>query len=146
MTVIIDTNVLYQALRSKLGASHYILQLIRERKINIAISIKVFNEYEDVLKRPEKLKELNLDSTDIDKILALLAFIGKPCSTHFLFRPNLKDENDNMFLELALASSSNCIITNNIKDFTQNNELKFETIEIMTPTDFLRKWRKKNEE
>jgi predicted nucleic acid-binding protein len=42
-----------------------------------------------------------------------------------LFRPNLKDENDNMFVELAIVSQSKFLITNNIKDFV-SGELIFD--------------------
>jgi putative PIN family toxin of toxin-antitoxin system len=141
MIVVIDTNVIYQALRSKNGASHFILNLIREGKLNIALSINVFKEYEDVLLRPKTLTDLKLDNFDIDKILAFLAYIGKPFNVYYLFRPNLKDENDNMYIDLALASNSKYIITNNISDFTINNELKFENINILTPTKFIKLWR-----
>ena len=145
MKVVLDTNVLLQSLRSNNGASFFILELIRESKLNIALSIPVFNEYEDVLKRPEILKDLNLKKNDIDKILTFLAYIGKSYNTYYLFRPNLQDENDNIFIELAIASNSKYIITNNIKDFTRNNELRFDSIKIQTPSEFVKNWRKKNE-
>ncbi len=145
MIVVIDTNVIYQALRSKNGASHYIINLIREGKINIALSINIFKEYEDVLLRPKSLIDLKLDESDINKVLTFLAYIGKSFNTHYLFRPNLKDENDNMFVDLALASNSKYIISNNISDFTIDNELKFDSIKIITPTDFIKLWRKKHE-
>ena len=128
MIIVIDTNVLFQALRSNQGASNYILQLIRNRKLTIALSLPVFSEYEDVLKRPEKIKDLELSVTDIDKILRFLAYISKPTTIYYLFRPNLKDEKDNIFIELALASNADYIITSNIKDFVISNELKFNDI------------------
>lgn len=145
MKVILETDVLYQALRSRNGASFYILQLIRNGKINIALSIPVFNEYEDVLKRPENLKKFNLEISDVDKVLTFLAYIGQTYSTYYLFRPNLQDENDNIFIELALSSSSKYIITNNVKDFKKNAELKFESFKILTPSEFVKNWRKKYE-
>jgi putative PIN family toxin of toxin-antitoxin system len=142
MLIVFDTNVLYQALRNKNGASHYILNLIRERKINLAISIPVFKEYEDVLKRDKSQKDLELNLSDIDKVLDFLAFIGKSFSTYFLWRPNLKDENDNIFIELAVACNSSFLITSNIKDFTINKELIFNEIKIITPSEFIKYWRK----
>ena len=45
------------------------------------------------------LKLMGLEEGDIEKILAFLAFIGRPFDTYFLFRPNLKDEDDNIFVE-----------------------------------------------
>lgn len=146
MIVVIDTNVLFQALRSNQGASFYILQLIRNRKITIALSLPVFAEYEDVLKRPEKIKDLELTKSDIDKVLRFLAYIAKPTTIYYLFRPNLKDEKDNVFIELSLASNADFLITNNTKDFIKSNELKFDDISVVTPAEFAKYWRSNYED
>ncbi len=145
MVVVIDTNVLYQALRSREGPSHFIFQLIRGRKITLALSLPVFTEYEDVLKRPDKLNDLQLTKDDIDKVLRFLSYISKPVTIYYLFRPNLKDEKDNIFLELSLAGNCDFIITSNAKDFTKYNELKFDDISVITPSDFVKMWRKNYE-
>lgn len=42
MTVTVDTNVIYSALYSNLGASHQILRLILEEKVNLALSPAIF--------------------------------------------------------------------------------------------------------
>ena len=41
-------------------------------------------------------------------------------------RPNLRDENDNMFVDLAFASNCQFLVTSNVSDFLQNSELKFD--------------------
>ena len=143
MLVTLDTNVLYQALYSNLGASYVILQEIRSKQIQIAISVPVFNEYEEVLTRKKSLKAFELKQSDIDKILRFIAYVGKVYDPHFLYRPNLLDEADNMFIELAVSSQSDFLITNNIKDF-KNAELKFEQLRIITPGEFIRYWRDLN--
>lgn len=145
MTVVVDTNVIYQALKSNLGASYFILQLIRERKLRLALSIPVFMEYEDVLNRKDSLKDFKLSKDDIQTILRFIAYIGIPYNIFYVFRPNLSDEGDNIFVELALASNANYLITRNIRDFTRRNELKFCYLKIITPSDFTKLWREKNE-
>ncbi|WP_417912484.1 putative toxin-antitoxin system toxin component, PIN family [Candidatus Electronema sp. TJ] len=137
----LDTNVLYQALRSADGASHYILSQVRQRNIHIAFSVALFNEYEDVLKRSASLEAFGMNASDIDKFLRFIAFAGVPCATYFLFRPNLRDEKDNMVLEAAISSQSDYLITSNIKDFS-GAELRFDQIRIETPTEFVKIWRK----
>jgi putative PIN family toxin of toxin-antitoxin system len=143
--VVLDTNIIFQALKSNSGASFYILQLVRNRKIRLPISIPVFNEYEDVLKRPENLKQFGLSKKDIDEFLMFIAYIGLPIHIYYNFRPNLKDENDNIFIELGLASNCDYIVTKNIKDFSTNNQLKFKDLKIITPAEFAKKWREENE-
>src|SRR5689334_5163188 len=115
MLVILDTNVVFQALYSQIGASHFILGLIRKQKIKLALSMKVFAEYEAVLKRKKSLKAMSLEIEDVEKVLAFLAYIGRPFDTYFLFRPNLRDEDDNLFIELALASNAKYVITSNTR-------------------------------
>jgi putative PIN family toxin of toxin-antitoxin system len=125
MLITLDTNIIYQALKSSSGASFYILQQVRERRIQIALSVPLFEEYEDVLKREKSLDDLELDVEDIDKFLRFIAWVGKPYKSYFLFRPNLKDEKDNMVVELAIASQSDYLVTSNVKDF-DNAELRFD--------------------
>jgi putative PIN family toxin of toxin-antitoxin system len=143
MLVTLDTNILYQALRSATGASYFILQEIRNRKIQLALSVPLFEEYEDVLKRKKSLRDFELDINDIEKFLRFIAYIGKPYNTYFLFRPNLKDEKDNMVVELAVTSQSDYLVTSNVKDF-KNAELKFDNLKIVTPGKFAQIWRNKN--
>ncbi|TAL37009.1 MAG: putative toxin-antitoxin system toxin component, PIN family [Spirochaetes bacterium] len=145
MRVTIDTNVMYQALRSTSGASHFILTLVRNNKLALALSIPVFNEYRKVLSRPPSLDDLGLSKSDIEKVLRFIAYIGKPCSTYFLFRPNLQDESDNIFVELSIASNSDYLITSNTRDFTVKADLKFDDLHVITPAEFVKLWRERNE-
>jgi putative PIN family toxin of toxin-antitoxin system len=143
MLITLDTNVLYQALKSATGASFYILQQVRERKIQIALSVPLFEEYEDVLKREESFQDFELNIEDIDRFLRFIAYVGKPFNTYFLFRPNLKDEKDNMLVELAITSQSDYLVTSNVKDF-KNAELKFDQLKVVTPSEFAKIWRSKD--
>ena len=144
MRVTLDTNVVYQALRSNSGASHQILKMVREELLELAISIPVFNEYSDVLNRKKSLEDLNLTKKDILYFLDFVCLVGFPFDISFLLRPNLSDENDNIFVELAFASRSRFLITSNIKDFKTNTNLLFDSFEIVTPAQFLTIWRKYN--
>ena len=144
MIVTIDTNVLVQALSNNKGASYFILDLVYERKINLALSLPVFSEYEDVLNRERILKLIGLSQQEIFDVLTLIFYFSEKHKIFFLFRPNLKDEKDNIFVELAIKSNSKYLITSNIKDF-KNNELKFPDLEIITPGEFVKMWRQKNE-
>ena len=142
MKVVIDTSVLYQALYSSSGASHAIVQLVRTDDIKLALSIPVFEEYSDVLLRKTSLEAFELTSYDVQRFLDFIAMIGIKTDIRYLLRPNLRDENDNIFLELAFASGAHSVITKNIRDFTYRPELKFEEIEIVTPAAFMENWRK----
>ncbi|PKA10411.1 putative toxin-antitoxin system toxin component, PIN family [Leptospira meyeri] len=141
MRVTIDTNVIYQALRDNRGASHFILNLVENKRIELALSTPVFTEYSDVLLRDKSLSDLALSKKDANLVLDFLAFVATPFSINYLLRPNLSDENDNIFVELAFASNSRFLITSNVKDFNLKNDLKFDSFKVITPTDFAKFWR-----
>jgi putative PIN family toxin of toxin-antitoxin system len=141
--VTLDTNIIFQAINSSAGASHAILQMVRNGDVQMAISVPVFEEYRDVLYRPKTIKETGFTREDMEKILDFIALVGITTPIDYLWRPNLRDEADNMFVELALASGSEYLITSNIRDFTIGNDLILDSFAIATPSDFLKAWRGK---
>lgn len=133
--IIIDTNVVLSGLRSKLGASYRLLELIPEKKFEFYISPALILEYEDVLKRNSGV-DIKQSESEIDDILDYLCSVGKHAKIYYLWRPQLKDPADDMILELAVASGVKQIITFNIKDFEQ---AKSFGITPMPPRQFLKK-------
>lgn len=144
MIITLDTNVLFAALFSSSGASHQILTLIIDEKLQVAISTPVYFEYYDVLTRAENLRKIKLTIKEVEDLLDLLALLAKKYSIYFLLRPNLSDEKDNMFVECAFASNSQYLITSNVRDF-KRAELKRFSFQIIIPGDFLKIWREKYE-
>ncbi len=140
MVVTLDTNVILAALLSQAGASHRILNLVIEEKLNIALSTPVVLEYDDVLKRNEILEKLNICARQVEDLLDLLLLLADKYSIYYRLRPNLLDENDNLFIECAFTSNSHYLITSNIKDF-RRGELRNYPFEVITPGDFYSFWR-----
>jgi putative PIN family toxin of toxin-antitoxin system len=140
--ITLDTNIIFQALYSSSGASYRIFKLIRSGEIQIAISVPVFEEYRDVLYRKKTLRETGRTKEDMEKVLDFIALVGLSTPIDFYWRPNLRDESDNMFVELALASGSEYLVTRNVRDFTINNELLFDSFTVITPSYFLELWRR----
>lgn len=135
MKVVIDTSVFVAGLRSNRGASHLILQKIGSAEIKGLVSVAVLLEYEDVLKRPSNLSAFEMTSQDIDVILDMICLRFEHIITHFLWRPCLKDADDDMLLELAIGGGAEVIVTHNVKHFEAINNL-FHNLKIMTPKDY----------
>jgi putative PIN family toxin of toxin-antitoxin system len=136
MKVIIDTSVLVSSFISKSGESREILRLVFKEKLKPQINNPLFLEYEDVLNRNKIMSVSPLNN--IERAELFSAFLSQ-CNwvdIFYLWRPNLRDENDNYLIELAVASNTSLIVTYNTKDFL-NSELDFE-IEVFTPNQFLK--------
>ena len=78
---------------------------------------------------------LNLSVKEVEDFLDLLALLAQKHSIYYLLRPNLPDENDNIFMECAFASNSDYLVTSNVKDF-KRGELKGFGFKIVTPKEF----------
>ena len=117
MKVVVDTNVVVAGLRSGAGASHRILNLIAAGSVDFAISVPLFLEYEDVLKRPAMRRSLGLTVREVDVVLDVLAAKSSHIKLHFLWRPQLRDPKAEMVLETAANAGADAIITFNQSDF-----------------------------
>jgi putative PIN family toxin of toxin-antitoxin system len=119
MRVVLDTNVLVAALRSKSGPSRVLVQSALRQKMGALASVPLFLEYEAVLKRPEHLLATGLLRTElVDEFLAGFAGVVIPVEVSYLWRPQLADPADEMVLEAAVNGRADWIVTYNIRDFS----------------------------
>lgn len=103
-------------------------------EFEIALTIAVYTEWQAVLTRAEHLPPGATPDMALG-FLRYLASIAHLQDVHFLWRPFLRDPDDDMVLECAVASGSEFIVTHNVKDFRRVQELKVQAI---TPADFLK--------
>ena len=73
--VVLDTNVLVAALRSKLGASHHLLQLMGDARWRPNVTVPVVLEYESILKRD--CRAFGLTEQDVDDVVDALCSRGR---------------------------------------------------------------------
>lgn len=117
MRIVLDTSVAVAALRSDAGASRRILVAALERRFVLLASVPLMIEYQAVMTRPEHLAASGLSVRDIDVLLDALADIAEPAQLAFLWRPSLRDPNDDMVLETAANGRADAIVTFNRRDF-----------------------------
>ncbi len=135
--VVIDTSVFISALVGKKGPSREILRQCLEGHHKPLISNTLFLEYEDVSSRSRIQKLCPLSGEEINALLRAFCSVCDWVPIYYLWRPNLRDENDNFLVELAIAGNAEAIVTNNIKDL-KRAELSFEDLQILKPEQFLR--------
>ena len=133
LQIVIDTNVLIAALRSRRGASFRLLSLLGlDSRFEINVSIPLVLEYEDVAKRPSLATGLSTE--DIDAIIDYMCLIANKRQIFFLWRPFLPDPKDDMVLELAVEAECQYIVSHNKRDFQNVNKFG---LEVLNPREFL---------
>lgn len=130
--IVIDTNVFISALRSKNGASYALIVRIGKKVFECNISVPLLFEYEKIARDPSQ--ELPFTKDEITRILNFICANSNHHKIFYLWRPYLKDQKDDMVLELALSSNSKYIVTFNRKDFVGIENFGIQAI---TPKDFL---------
>jgi putative PIN family toxin of toxin-antitoxin system len=127
--VVIDTNILVSGLRSTKGSSFRVLRGVRAGLVRPVVSVPLFLEYEEVLLRPGLLPP-HMPDQAVAAFLDAFLLLAEPREIHFLWRPWLRDADDECVLETALAAGNVPIITHNLSDFAAASTVG---VRIMTP-------------
>jgi len=130
--IVLDTNVLVAAMRSRHGASHRLLSLLGDDRWRPNVTVAVVLEYETVLKRD--CQQFGLTEQDIDDVVDAICSQAGLHRLYFLWRPVASDPDDDLVLEAAIASHSDFIITFNTRDFADSTKFG---IRCLTPKEFL---------
>lgn len=134
-TLILDTSVLIAGLRSSLGASFALLDLVGSGRFTIALTAALVLEYEAVCLR--SLEALGLTADDVRELLDYFCRVGKRAAIRFRVRPSVADPDDELVLEAAIATDSDWIVTHNIRDMAAGAARY--GIEVITPGEALRR-------
>ena len=130
--IVLDTNVIIAALRSKRGASYKLLSLVGTHQFEIHDSVALILEYEDVIQRHRE--GLGLSNEEVSIFIDTLCSMAHHHKIYFIWRPFLTDPNDELVLELAVSAKCEYIVTHNIKDFRGTEKFSIRAI---TPKEFL---------
>lgn len=110
--IVLDTNVLLTALTSSRGTSHRLVAMIEDDRFRLHVSTPLVAEYESVLKRGR----LALSEAQIDDVIDFICARATHHQIFYLWRPALKDPDDDFVLELAVKAGAD-IVTWNEGDF-----------------------------
>ena len=112
-----DTAAVVAAMRSPTGASAAIVRAVRQRQATLLLGVPLAMEYEAVCRRSEHRVEAGLSERQVEIFVDAIIAMGEPVLTHFLWRPQLHDPNDEMVLEAAINGRADAIVTFNVRDF-----------------------------
>lgn len=132
MKIVLDTNVLVSALLRPESPPGRTLDLVLARQVTLALDHRIFNEYQDVLFRPEfAFPRATLRS--------LLEFIWQS-SERVQAVPLpicLPDPNDVMFIEVTISAQADALVTGNLKHFPEDQR---HGARVLSPRQWLEVW------
>ncbi len=137
MRYVLDTNILVAGLRSPAGASAALLGLAMTGAFTPLLSVPLVLEYEAACCDPKQRAASGLDETGVRVVIDTLCDAGQTVVPHFLWRPLLRDANDEMVLEAAINGRADGLVTFNRRHFA-DAALQFG-IELLNPGDALRR-------
>ena len=104
-------------MRSPAGASAAIIRSIRQGQATLLLSVPLALEYEAVCLKAEHRVAAGLTEPEVDIFVTAVIAMAEPVETHFLWRPQLRDPNDEMVLEVAVNGKADALVTFNVRDY-----------------------------
>jgi predicted nucleic acid-binding protein len=129
---VMDTNVLYAAFRSRLGASFEVFRRLRLGEWTAVVSNHLIHEYEEILKA--NASELGLSLEDVDELLNAICARAEEWQLQSGWWPVLTDLDDEPLVQLASESAANRIVTHNVRHLAPAASMG---IEVLKPGQFL---------
>ena len=130
--IVLDTNCLLQALPTK-SPYHKLWSDILEGKVCLCVNTDILEEYEEILAQkctPDIARNV------VDAITNLTTTIMQNTYVHFELLP--ADEDDNKFVDCAIAADAEYIVTND-KHFNPLNDIPWPKVSIVSLANFVKR-------
>jgi len=130
--ILLDTNVLIAAQRSRRGASSKLISLIGTGRFDVHISVALVLEYEAVLMRYRA--EAGWTQEDVTDFVDSICALSQSHEIYYQWRPYLHDPGDEFVLDLAVAARCTHLVTFNQHHFAGIERFNIRAV---TPGEFL---------
>jgi uncharacterized protein len=126
LRIILDTNILLISI-SKKSEFRWIFEKLISEEYDLFISNEILSEYEEILdqKTTPEIKKNIID-------LLLTAENVHKTITYFNWNLISTDQDDNKFVDCAIASNADCIVTRD-KHFDVLQAISFPKVKVITP-------------
>ncbi len=136
---VFDTDVVIAGMRSPSGASAALLGAAVDNRATMLASVPLFFEYESKCMEPVHWNAAGMTREQANIFVDGLAALIEPVKIHCLWRPMLRDSNDEMVFETAINGCADAIATFNLRDY--GPVPKSFDIEVFTPSVAIRRAR-----
>lgn len=129
--IVLDTNCLIMAVSSR-SAYHRVWQAFLEGEYVLCITNEIVEEYQEVISR-------NINSRVADAVVYTILSRDnvKRIAPHFHFHLIQADEDDNKFVDCAIASNAKYIVTED-HHFDVLKTISFPSVAVISIDDFVR--------
>ncbi len=138
MNIVMDTDVVVSALRSPSGASRPWLTEVLQGRVELSLTVPLVLQYEEVLLRPRHLAAFKGTPADVEAVLDGLCSVATPLKVFYLWRPMLRDPDDEMVLEAAVHGQVDALLTFNERHFVGADTVG---VTVSRPGDAWRRWK-----
>ncbi|MDO8880662.1 MAG: putative toxin-antitoxin system toxin component, PIN family [Coriobacteriia bacterium] len=133
MRIVLDTNVLVSGLLSPFGPPGEIVRLVSSGAVKLGVDARILSEYDEVLARPRFGFTHDAVSALLDYIDQASETVASEPLTH-----RLPDEDDEPFLEVALACGVDHLVTGNAVHFPEEARAG---VSVVSPAQFIELYR-----
>jgi predicted nucleic acid-binding protein len=131
--VVLDTNVILAAMRSRAGASHRLLLTIGHPRWLSVVTPALMYEYEDVARRPGATPALS--PQEVTYILDMIYRESHRQIVWFSWRPLSPDPGDDAILEAAIAGRCDYVVSFNERHMRAARDFG---VQVFRPVDLLK--------
>ncbi len=129
MRIVLDTNVLVSGILSPHGPPAAVLRALLTEHVRLCFDERILSEYRDVLTRDK----FSFDRELVKELVAFLEAAGSATLAAPLSL-SLPDAGDQMFIEVAVASRADFLVTGSLKRFPDRAR---ERVAVVSPREFL---------
>jgi putative PIN family toxin of toxin-antitoxin system len=129
LKIVLDTNVLVSGLLSPNGPPAAVLRALLTERVTSCFDERIVSEYRDVLTRTK----FSFDRDLVEELIGFLEAAGSPTLAAPL-AVTLPDPWDQMFIEVAVSSNADFLVTGNLKHFPETARAG---IRVVSPRAFL---------
>jgi putative PIN family toxin of toxin-antitoxin system len=129
LKIVLDTNVLVSGILSPNGPPAAVLRALLTERVTLCFDERIVSEYRDVLTRTR----FAFDRELVEELIGFLESAGSPTLATPL-AVTLPDPWDQMFVEVAVSSNADCLVTGNLRHFPETARAG---VRVVSPREFL---------
>lgn len=138
MKIVLDTKVLVAGLLTPFGPCAQIVRMVSSGDLTLCLDARILSEYDEVLRRPK----FGFETEKVTVLLDYIEHAGEIVASSPSPGP-LPDPDDQAFLEVAMASHAQCLITGSRVHFPRR---LCHGVRVLSPSEFLTFYRSQREQ